>query len=111
MRKTKIALSFILSGICIFIFSITFSDSSFDLNLHDIYLQIKYVHISIAACVYLAFIGFIYFFFNKLNNTLGVIHLISTIVPITVSILSSYFWSEQNFESVKLVNIKIYLKL
>lgn len=104
MRKTKIASTFILSGICVYIFSITFSDSSFDLNLHDIYMQIKYVHISIAVCIFLIFIGFIYFLFNKLNNTLGIIHLLSTIIPIIVGIFSSCYFDEKNFENVKLIN-------
>lgn len=102
MNKTPFA--FILSEVLILLFTIVFSNSNFNLNLHDTYFIISYLHISIVVCIYLILIGFIYLIFKKLNNKLGVIHLIVSIFPIIISIASSYILEQQNLENVKRIN-------
>lgn len=102
MNKTPFA--FILSGVLILLFSIVFSNLNFNLNLHDTYFIISYLHISILVCIYLIFIGLIYLISKKLNNKLGVIHLVATIFPIIISVASSYILEQQNLENVKRIN-------
>ena len=102
MNKTPFA--FIIFGVLILLFTIVFSNSNFNLNLHDTYFIISYLHISILVCIYLIFIGLIYLIFKKLNNKLGVIHLIVSIFPIIISIASSYILEQQNLENVKRIN-------
>jgi heme/copper-type cytochrome/quinol oxidase subunit 1 len=102
MNKTPFA--FILSGVLILLFTIVFSNSNFNLNLHDTYIIISYLHISIVVCIYFIFIGLIYLISKKLNNKLGVIHLVASIFPIIISIASSYILEQQNLENVKRIN-------
>lgn len=102
MNKTPFA--FILSGVLILLFTIVFSNSNFSLNLHDTYFIISYLHISTLVCIYFISIGIIYLISKKLNNKLGVIHLITTIFPIIISISSSYVLEQHNLENVKRLN-------
>jgi heme/copper-type cytochrome/quinol oxidase subunit 1 len=102
MNKTPFA--FILSGVLILLFTIVFLNSNFSLNLHDTYFIISYLHISTLVCIYFISIGIIYLISKKLNNKLGVIHLITTIFPIIISISSSYVLEQHNLENVKRLN-------
>ncbi len=66
--------------------SLRHPDASLDINIHDTYIVVLYLHLAILASIYFVFIGGIYWLLEKFNRKkitwLTITHLITTLVGI-----------------------------